>query len=201
MERNRNDEAPWVPGLEARFQWPDRDDPDLALVRSGVQEGAKGLYVLYLPITIGGSPVKVLAEAYYPDEMRDATWTMLDPRQRADWQDGRLVVIATVPLSGTFVFGDGKQGSVYAFMQLDERAVEELRRNNRDSRQDLKRQVSGHALKLAIKDELDRKENEVFSGSDFTQAYTDAYLATKEFALGKPRISLHGTGGANRGTE
>jgi len=172
-------EGPWIPGKAARFELPDRGDPDLALVRGGVQEGAPGLYVMYLPFTVGGAKVKCLVEAYYPEDLRPDTWNEVDPRQRTDWVDGRLVALHTIDIAGTFKVGGSTMGSVYAFMNLNEVMIEELRRNNRNARTELKRKSSTHARELELRNAIEANEEKIIDNCAFVDAYVEAHENTK----------------------
>lgn len=183
--RRPHDPPPFIPGTNVRFEWPDADDPCVKMIRERVQEGAPGLFVLCTP----GSRIKVLAECYYPDEMRDATWTMLDPPRKADWQDGRLVCVTTIPVRGSFNLGGGRRGSFHAIREVTLPMVEELRRNNRAANSNLKRSSTASNRKQALED----AENERFeeASQEFADFYTNAYLDTEKFAMGKPRVSMY----------
>lgn len=179
-------QGPWIPGRAARFQMPRKGDPDVERLRDGVQEGAAHLYVLYLPTMAGGSNVKVIAEAYHPDQLQPGTWFMVDPRQRADWQDGKLVVIGTKAVDGTFKVGGKHPGSVHAFFNLTEAMLAELRRNNRNARRDLKRKASAAYLEQEIRNAQEEADHKVAMESDFADAYVDAYKDTRE--MSKPHV-------------
>jgi len=176
MERDfRHTEGPWIPGLAARFEWADPDDPDIATLRAEAQDGGPHLFILYTPVTLHASRVKVLAEAYYPADMQAATWEMLDPRQHADWQDGRLIVISTVPLKGTFRTNGNRPGSVNAFFRLTTDMMEELRRNNRNARRELKRKASAVYHKQELKSAIEEHERKAAENSEFADAMVSAY--------------------------
>jgi len=190
--RRTDDPAPWVPGMAARFEWPDGSCQDsVDMVRERVDGGGVGLYVLRLPFTLAGTPLLSLVEAYYPDQIRDGSWRMLDPRQKADYQDGRLVVLFNPPLEGTFVMGRGT-GSLNVCTRVTEGMVTELRRNDRAARSDLRRSSPASYRRKEL-DEMHRQEEEDKIGP-MANLYEDAYKESLEFALGKPRVSMY-TGG------
>ena len=182
-------DGPWVPGRNARFEWAEEGNPYEQRIRESVQDGGKHLYVLRLPFVVGGSPIWVLAEAYYPSEAQAGTWFMIDARQRLDWKDGRPVVISTVPLAGTFKVGGDAQGSVHGFFQLNDVMIEELCRNNRNSKQDLRRRTSVAARHEEITDHLSAAEEQKIRDSGWEDAFVAAHEDTQNFALGKPRSS------------
>lgn len=187
LVRHQNDPPPLIPGTTARFRWPEAGDPDVARIRERVQERGRSLFVLRLPM----GPLKVLAEAYYPDELRPAMWEQLDPARRSDWQNGRLVVLATIPVQGSLRIGQGK-GGVYAIHHVTDPMLDEIRRNNRNARQDLKRHSSASARKLALEDAVASQEKAVYD--EWSDLYEAAYRESLEYALGKPRVSMYSGG-------
>jgi hypothetical protein len=190
-------EGPWVPGKRARFEWTETNNPDKQRIRDSVQDGGKHLYILRLPFYVAGTQPKVLAEAYYPHEAQSATWTMLDPRQQEDWDQGRLVVIATVPLGGTTRIGGNSPGAVDAYFgELTQPMLDELQRNNRNSKKDLKRNVSAHAMELAIRDAQEHEEEQRVADMGWGDSFVEAHEDTKKFGMNKPRISGYNGGAA-----
>lgn len=185
MIRRRHDPPPFIPGTDVRFEWPEPGDPDVAMLRERVQEGAPGLYVLKLPML----DLKVLAECYYPDELRDGMWRNFDPMRRADWQDGRLICMHTLNVDGAILVGGGRRGSVHAIRHLSDQVVEEIRRNNRSARRDLKRNSSA----TARRQELDNAEEDLTRrvSRDFEDAYAHAFAESMDFAMDKPRVSMY----------
>lgn len=185
MIRRSHDPAPFVPGTVIRFEWPDAGDPCVKMVRERVQEGAPGLFVLRIP----GTPFKTLAECYYPDQMKPGTWSTMDPFRRADWQDGRLICITTVPVRGSFNIGGGRKGSVHAIREVTDQMVTELRRNNRNARSELKRSSTAGNRKKALEDIEEKRFEE--ASQEFADFYTEAYLDTQKYGMGKPRVSMY----------
>jgi hypothetical protein len=86
---------------------------DVRMIRERVQDGGVNLYILRLPLTIAGSEVKVVAAGYYPDELHQASWSLCDDRQHSDWQDGRMVILKTLQLQGTFSVAYARDMSDY----------------------------------------------------------------------------------------
>lgn len=182
-------EAPLIPGTFWRFQTLDPNH-DQEVIRREVQEGGPHLYVFGLPFMAGGTRLKALVEAYHPWEMRPAyIEQMLDPMRMADLQDGRLIAINTIPVRGTTALPLGV-GRVHAFVRLTPQMVTEIRRNNRNARGHLRRTHSKVDWKLEHARVKEEEEAPIFE--DFADAYEDAFRESKEHALGKPRISLHG---------
>jgi hypothetical protein len=156
-----------------------------------VQDNGVNLFVLHLPITVGGTRPKCLAVGFYPDEAQSATYFMLDPRQKADWEAGRLVILKTLELEGTQQLGDGF-GSVSMYMgPLHDGMIAEIKRNNRNSRRDLKRQSSELYLKQEIANALEAQEEKKIQESGFLDAYTEAYMDSEHHVRGNPRVSQY----------
>ena len=189
MERRANTTGPWIPGKASRLEWAAPGDPDQLLVRQGVQENGAHLFVMYLPVSAGGTRVKTLVECYWPDEMRAGSFNQLDPRQKQDFQDGGPVVWSSLELEGTVRLGGSQPGSVNVFFALCEPMIEEIRRNNRNARSELRRSHSATDLKIEIENALEAKEDALMS--EWTDMYVDAYEETAKFALGKPRVSQY----------
>lgn len=195
MLRCRDCDGPWVPGKAVRFVFPDAGDADEEMIRERVQDGGEHLFVLHLPVPRAGSPVKVLAEAYYPDEMRESSWLVLDPRQRADWQDGRLIVISTIPVKGSHVVGGGL-GSVNAFVgPLDEQVIVEIRRNNRSARLELKRQSTASARKQELEDHQRQEEDRLIEESGFPDFFVERSLDSRRHVLRNAFVPQYTGGG------
>ena len=189
MERRVDDIGPWIPGKASRLEWAEPGDPDQLLVRQGVQENGAHLFVMYLPVRVGGSTVKTLVECYWPDEMRAGSFNQLDPRQREDFKQGRIVVWSSVELEGTIRLGGSQVGSINVFWSLSNPMIEEVRRNNRNARSELRRSYSGTDLMLEIERDQEKKEDALMS--DWTDMYVEAYEDTAKFAMGKPRVSQY----------
>lgn len=180
LVRYKNDPAPLIPGTLLRFRWPS-DPHDTEAVRSRVQERGRGLFVLEAPMPAGGTPVKVLAECYYPDELRvHYRREGLDPFREADARMGRLVCVNTLPLRGTTRIGKG-HGSFHGYTRLTEGMVLELRRNNRNARAELKRSSVGSYRKLELRDALDADDEEVYD--EWSEAYAQAYIEGGTYAV------------------
>lgn len=149
--RYPQDPGPLLPykadGGHLRFRWPRKDDPRPNLLRRRVQEGGTGVYIVRPPAALEGEESGFcVIEAYYPDQFSESYYHQLDPARRSDWQLGRLVVLNTGWWLAPKVFHE----RIDPFDLL----VTEIRRNNRQSRQDLRRQVH----ETYIKDELDRRQ-------------------------------------------
>lgn len=190
MVRGRDVDGPWVPGAPVRFEWLPEDHPDEKMVRERVQDGGVNLFVLRLPVSIAGTDVKVLAVGFYPDELQSASWHMCDPRQQVDWNLGGLVVLKTLELNGTFEFGGGHLGSVNCYMgPLTDEMIAEIKRNNRNARQDLKRKMTASYLEQEIRNAKEAEEERKMEESGFLDAYTEAYLDTERHVRGNPFVS------------
>jgi hypothetical protein len=150
--------APLVPGHSVRYVWPEGDG-ELALIRSEVQEGGKGLFVVHSPYD---RRVKVLIEAYYPEDIRPEYYEgQLDPMRKAEYGDGRLVCIAEV---GRWVG------------EIPRHVVETLKRNNRNARSELKRKASAYDRRLEM-DRLQKDEEEVIH-AEYEEAVRNAEIET-----------------------
>jgi len=214
MVRDRS-QAPWIPGAGIRFDFLPAYHEDVQLVRERVQDDGNNLYVLRLPLTLGGSEVKVLAVGFYPDELHSPSWNLCEQYQRSDWQDGRLIVLKTLELSGfapvSFTRdltnhnpGDklkdmewhvgpvaaGTLGSVSAYVgPLNDRHIEEIQRNNRSARSKLKRRANAEYLKQEIAAAQEASDERKIAESGFVDAYEDAHKETLHYAKGNARVS------------
>lgn len=151
--RHNNEVAPLVPGSSsARFVWPAPGDSDVERIRSDVQEGGPGLYVFYMP----DGTRKALVEAYYPEGIRDAFFEQeLDPYRRADCRLGRLVAVNVIRILDS---------------PVDQRTIQEIRRNNRAARRELKRMsTSGDRLR-------EINDGQAADTDRAIQTYQDAYV-------------------------
>lgn len=215
MVRDRNDPGPWIPGMPVRFNWAPEKDPDTEMVRGMVQDGGTNLFVLRLPTFLGGSEVKALVVGFYPDELHAASWSLCDPRQKMDWQMGRMVVLKTLELDSFFSMsfqrdmtgfrpgdetkpdiewhvlprGEGQVDCYVGPLNWDH--IEEIQRNNRSARADLKRKSTSVYLEQEIKNAVEDAENKVVEDSEFVDAYTDAYMSTRQLVKGNPRVSMY----------
>ena len=214
MVRDRHDPGPWIPGIAQRFRWMPEDDPDVKMVRERVQDGGRNLFVLRLPPSVAGSDLKVLAVGFYPDELQSASWTLCDPRQREDWGMGRMVVLKILELAGmtTMSFGrdmaDHAPGdtrpsegwhigvqvgpSLKAYVgPLRQDHIDEVVRNNRNARADLKRRSTASYLEKEIQNAVEADEEKKIMNSEFVDDYVDRWESTRHHALGNPRVSLY----------
>lgn len=157
--RDYNESPPLVPGSRARFRWPEKGDRDVERIRSDVQSGAPGLFVLGMP----DGQRKAIVEAYYPEGIRSAFYeSELDPMRREDHQNGRLVAVNVLRVFE----GD-----------LDQRLIAEIRRNNREARSDLARTSSAHSRRLAIEDEHEAEFAR--EADEYGDAYAHAAMETR----------------------
>jgi hypothetical protein len=174
--RYPHDPAPVVPGAKPeaavertrpvyisreeilRFSWPDRYDPDVQRIRTEVAEGGKGLYIMRM----GGTGVKAVVEAYYPEDIREKYFLKnLNRFQKTDYCMGRLVAVNVL-----FQY----VGEIHPAHIL------EIRRNHRNARADLKRSHDFESYVAALHEEEERRIAPALGRwSDF---YTDAYSET-----------------------
>ena len=170
--RYPNDPGPLWPGkLDLRFTLADRRDPDLIRIRENVQEEGTGLFVAHL----GGSGVKALLEAYYPEGIRNRYYEkQLDRYRKVEVNMGRLVVVGQVTM------WEG---------ELDGRILGMVQRNNRNARRDLRRSHSAVDHRIALEDDLAAKEKAAYDR--FTDFYTHAALDTHKFGMMKKHISQY----------
>lgn len=160
--RSYEQQPPLIPGSRFRFEWPDYDDPDVYRIRTEVQEGAPGLYVLRSP----DRNMKAIVEAYYPEGIRHSFYeNELDPYRRADYQDGNLVVVHVWRV---------------ITREIDNRILDEIRRNNRSARSDLKRSASAHDRLLEMRNRREEEETASVEVREFLDMYTDAALETRK---------------------
>jgi hypothetical protein len=130
--RSYAESPPHVPDWSGdSYGWPDRNDHDVRLVREYIQERGRGMYVLRRGLG------KSLVEAYYPIEVRAQFVGTLSGPQLADYKEGRLVVVKEL------LRYDGP---------LTHQQLFEFKKNNRNSRRDLKR----HATASYHKQDIDR---------------------------------------------
>lgn len=181
-------QAPLIPGTSVRFVEPDHQFAQ-RFVRDRVQDGGAHIYVYALPFVLGGARPLCLVEAYEPVLVRPGYLNQLDPMRVADMRDGNRIAIHTLSLRGTFRVGGTRPGAVDAFWprDLDERMTDEIRRNNRNARADLKRTSSGYDRSL----ELQNADEAEFAAvaKPFGDAFEDAWSDTMDFAMGTPRSS------------
>lgn len=140
--RSYSDPPPHTPTLGSQedwtYRWPVENEPDVALLRSYMQEQGRGLYVLRMPT----GDAKVLVQAFYPDEISSLfAGSELYGTQLADYKDGRLVVTDELALW---------RGPLDPYRELKKLTgrggtvrLVEFKRNNRNARLDLKRQSDG----------------------------------------------------------
>lgn len=180
---------PFVPGTRLRLREPG-DRSLQQMVQDNVQEGGVGLYLFALPfVARNGLRPLVLAEAYFSSDLRSGTWNQLDPMRRADWQDGRLVVLKTLSLADTFQIGGSSPGAVNAFWRLTYPMLEEVRRNNRSARADLKRTSTAYDRSLELANAQEADEAPIFKAWD--ELVEDAARETVNHAFNQPRVSGH----------
>ena len=168
--RYPGDDGPLWPGKsDLRYTLVEGGDPDLRRVRENVQEGGVGLFVVHL----GGSGVKALIEAYYPDNIREAYFEKsLDKYRKSESRQGRLIAISQI----SFWHGE-----------LDMRIINMVQRNNRNARRDLRRSHSATDHRIALDNDLAAKEQEAYD--NFEDFYTNAMVETHKFGMGKKHIS------------
>lgn len=172
MVRHASDPAPLIPGTLLRFRWPS-DPSDTEVIRSTVQESGRGLFVLEAPMPAGGTTVKVLAEAYYPEDVRASYFENMDPFRKADSSMGRLIVVSTLDLKGTIQVGSGV-GSFFGYIDLTSPMLDEIRRNNRNANSRLKRNASREYWMQERENLREAEEAKVFD--EWAEAYTHMYL-------------------------
>lgn len=179
----RGDERPLIPGTPFRFGSLNQEATEV--IRSEVQEAGDGLFVFDAPFDVGGSTPMSICEAYYPDEFTSGYPANLDPIRMSDFKDGRLVVLNTLGVRGMTSVGSGF-GSINVCFRIEPQMIEEIRRNNRAARGELKRQSSAVHRKQAIKNA--QEEEEQVAMKEWSDWYTDAYRETLKFAMNKPRV-------------
>jgi len=179
---------PFIPGTAIRFHEPTGRLLDIQReIRRDVQEGGQGLYVYGVPgLYIGGTEVFTVAEAWARDNLPlQFVARQLDPYRMADLQDGRRVVIQTLPLRGSqpiFVHG---AIVVYGILRWSPLHLVEIRRNNRQTRSWFEH-GSAHSIKLAIQNANEAEQRPVYD--EFSDAYAEAMKDSMEYALGKPHV-------------
>jgi hypothetical protein len=151
--RSYADSPPLYPDPRGTHQygWPDVSESDVDLVRSFMQEGGRGMFVLRAPTRgTAGQEWKALVEAYYGDEIRPGFFErdLVDP-QRQDSRDGKLVVVSELKRY---------------FGHLTSADLMEFKRNNRSSRRDLRRHASAASrereLRQLIEEEAEAEYRE-----------------------------------------
>jgi hypothetical protein len=152
-----------------RFRWPEYGDENVAQIRTKMQESGRGLFVLRTP-----QGDNALVEAYYPVDIQQGyAGRWLDERQLADFADGKLVVVGDD-------LGPARRPLRWSG-RLSERLITELRRNNRNTRSDLKRQVNATYTKLELEDRM--AEDEAAAFSRFADFYEQAMSDTVKFGM------------------
>lgn len=179
LVRHKHDPAPLIPGTLVRFRWPS-DSHDTEVIRSRVQERGRGLFVLEAPRTMAGTPVRVLAECYYGDEIHPSYWKQLDPFRTEDARMGRLVCITTLPLRGTQSIGTGF-GSFNGYIRLIPGMVREIRRNNRNARSHLKRQTVASYRAQEMRNRRAEEEEPIYE--EWAERYAQAYIEGGTYAV------------------
>lgn len=166
LVRFPHDPAPYIPGSLVRYHWCDDFDEDVALLRENLQEQGKGLYVLRW------GEDKVVAEAYYPEDIRPEFFKLeLDPYRQDDYRRGRLVVVG-YPLNRG---GDPQKVGCDGLRPI----LTVLRRGNRNSRQALRRSYNPsqwlREAREVERQEFDKADRE----SGFSDYYVDAWKETR----------------------
>lgn len=167
--RSNNEPAPRLAGRHARYRWP-LDDSEQRLIEAEIQEGGKGLWVLLSPVQ---DNVKVLVEAYYPEDIRaDYFKNQLDPMRRVDYQDGHLVTVAEV---------------AQWVGPLPKELIYQIRKNNRNARKELRRKSTAYDRELEMKRLQEEQEKPIFD------AYEDQYqyAAREHRRAAAPKISTY----------
>lgn len=182
----RDEDGPIIPGSSRRLLFCEAGDESVRRIREEVQEGGAGLYAFRL-FSDGGE--RVIAEAYYPEDMRPATYRTLSPAQRVDFADGRLVIVGVPSFKGTASVGEGFGSVQVAPFGVTDPVIREIRRNNRAARIVLKRQSSVHARALAIDDDQRQRDERVAHDIGFADAFVDASL--EAIKVSKPKISTY----------
>lgn len=171
------DPPPLVPGSQDRFTWPCEWDEDVQLLRDGMQESGKGLYVLRF------RSGKIVAEAYYPEDVRAAYFAeQLDPVRQSDYRCGRLVVVGyplTMPNGRPRYIGDDGISSILTV----------LRRGNRNARRELRRSYNPQQWRLELDDVKDAEYQKADDATGFSGSYVDAWKETRRI------ITPHSYGG------
>jgi hypothetical protein len=182
--------GPLIPGTLKRFVEPDERLLNFQRqLRTEVQEGAHGLYVFQVPVrTVAGTPLFALVEAYPPDEMRTPFIRTLEPPRLQDLKEGRLVVVATVPVQGSLHLDIRGAVGIHVLLNLDPRQIIEIRRCNRAARGELRRSSAAVFRKLAIENQQAEKDRRVYA--DFADLYEDGMKNTREYGMGKVHIPV-----------
>ena len=163
--KHPNDPGPLVPGSQTRVRFTllPGDDHDVRRVRNEVAEGGRGLFV----VEMGGTGVRSLIEAYYPEDIRSQYARRgLDRFRKADFEMGRLVCVND--FNQQFIW-QGDIPGVY---------LEEIKRNHRNARRELRRSYdqSSHVREMENKIEEDRQG----PLNEFSDWYASAMIDTLE---------------------
>lgn len=171
--RYPNDPAPLWPGTkDVRMIMAPGDDPDVQRIRREIQNEGKGLFVVYAKDT----GLKALIEAYYPEDVRPHYFKdWLDPYRKYEHRLGRLVCINHQVI--------GWAGELHGLL------IEEIQRNNRNARRDLRRSHSKVGHRIALENKL--AEEERIAYDRFEQFYTNAVIDTHKFGMAKKHVSQH----------
>ena len=179
-----------VPGSAKRFRWPQPGDPDVYRLRTEIQEGAPGLFLLYLTTGVG-----VLVEAYYPDEWKPSQVGHIEKYTRSEIANGRLGAMGI----RFFIFNGFDSGEYGVPVPLEEgsngttikmkrgNVFAEVRRNNRNARSELKRAYDRYAWELEEGDLQTAAERGAEDRLD--DAFQNAVRETEK-QMGKKRGSL-----------
>lgn len=188
MNRYPSDPGPLVPGKTERFDWIPDNDSDLVRLRADLVEGGKGIWMFGMP----GTDTRVVAEAHYPEDIRDRYYeTSLEPRRRHDVNMGRLVCVGVL-----FIMPFSLDSCVYmtppdSYGNVKWRRgwmADEINRNNRNARRDLRRTLDATSHRLAMDDMHQQEEDAVFATYD--EGVEDAVKQTLD--LGKPKNTPKG---------
>jgi len=182
-----NDPGPLLPGTQKRLRWPTRDNPDVFRVRQGVQESARGLFLLSMQ-----SGIQVLAEGYYPEDWQASQSRNIDRFTLNELQQGRLGIMGI-----RFFIFNGLDSAVYGIpaniedggpikMKIGD-VLLEVKRNNRQARSLLRRTYDVASWKL--EEATDRESEEESILARIADASHDAMNQTEK-AMGKKRGSI-----------
>jgi hypothetical protein len=127
-------------------------------VRSEIAEEGRGLFV----VALGGTGIRALVEAYYPEDIRsEYAARALDRFRRCDFEQGRLVVVS----------------ELFKWVgELHPARILEVRRNARNARSHLKRAYDTQSHLLALNEANEREMEAPLS--DFADWYADSVMNT-----------------------
>ena len=174
-----------VPGSDMVLEYPSPFDPNVQRIRSEVSEHGAGLYVFYA--RMGERRVPVVAEAYYPDEMRDPmAETIVDGLRAQRFRDGALTIISFPPYVHTQEVGSGLGSLRIAPGGVTGAMITEINEFNRSTQKRFRRTSSEAQRARELHRVREEEEDAAIREIGYYDAYFDAALETRK--LMKPRV-------------